>query len=401
VEKVFVGRQPIYRDGVDVFGYELLSRDSELNQAAFTDGDKATAQLLFNTFLDIGLDQVVGPHLAFVNVTRNFLFTEYCASLPKGRVVLEIAGDTAIDTALLDRVSYLAASGHSIALDNFVYDERLLPLVEISDIVKLDVQALGRDSIAQHARSLRAYEVKLLAQKIETHEDYQYCKQLGFDYYQGYFFCKPQIVSETKVPFNRLSTLHLLAKLQDPRISIEEVEHAVGQDLAISYRILRYLNSPTLAMPRKIESLRHAIALVGTRLISNWASLILLDAIEAKPRELMITTMVRAQMCQQLGAAMRQRNIDQFFTVGLFSLIDALVDRPMGEALKALPLVDDVKDALLHRKGPMGKALDCVEAYERCNWEQAACGKLDEKDIREAFLCSVAYARKVTGDLVN
>jgi c-di-GMP phosphodiesterase len=302
---------------------------------------------------------------------------------------------------LLNRLSDLTRSGYSIALDNFVYDEQLRPLIELSNIVKLDIQALGRDAIAEQSRALRAYQVKLLAEKVETHQDYRYCKELGFDYYQGYFFCKPQIVSETKIPFNRISTLNLLSKLQDPRITIDDVEHAVGQDLAISYRILRYLNSPLLAMPRKIESLRHAILLVGTRLICNWASLILLEAIEDKPRELMITSMVRAHMCQQLGMAMRKKNIDQFFTVGLFSLIDALVDHPMEEALQTLPLVDEVKDALLHKKGLMARALECVEAYERCDWEKTACEDLDEKSIRDAFLKSVAWTRSATHELVN
>lgn len=401
MEKAFVGRQPIYRDGVDVFAYELFSRDSELNRAAFSDGDRATAQLLLSTFLDIGLEQVVGRHLAFVNVTRNFLLSEYCTSLPKDRVVFEIAGDTEIDNAFLDRLSALIKSGYSIALDNFVYNDAVGPLIELSNIVKLDLQALGREGIAQHAQTLRPYGVKLLAQKVETHEDYAYCRSLGFDYYQGYFFCKPQVVSETKIPFNRLSTLNLLAKLQDPSISISDLEHAVGQDLAISYRILRYLNSPINALPRKIDSLRHAVSLVGTRLISNWASLILLEAIEEKPHELMVTSMVRAHMCQQLGAAMRHKNVDQFFTVGLFSLIDALMDRPMEEALTNLPLVDEVKDALLHRKGPMARALECVEAYERCDWENTACENLDEKNIREAFLRSVAWTRSATHELVH
>jgi len=184
VEKVFVGRQPIYRDGVDVFGYELLSRESELNRAEFSNGDDATAQVLLNTFLDIGLDQLVGSHLAFVNVTRNFLFSEHCESLPKARVVLEIAGDMAVDEALLERVTHLVGSGYCVALDNFVYDEQLRPLIGLCDIVKLDVQALNRGKIEEHVRTLREYEVKLLALKVETHEDYQYCKQLGFYYYQ-------------------------------------------------------------------------------------------------------------------------------------------------------------------------------------------------------------------------
>ena len=401
MEKVFVGRQPIYRDGVDVFAYELLSRDSELNRAAFTDGDRATARVLLNTFLDIGLEQVVGPHLAFVNVTRNFLLTDYCTSLPKEKIVFEIACDAGFDNDFLDGLTRLSKSGYSIALDNCVYSAEVEPLIERVNVVKLDVQALGHDGIAQQAHELRRYRAKLLAQKVETHEDYAFCRKLGFDYYQGYFFCKPQIVSETKIPFNRLSTLNLLAKLQDPSISMTELEHAVGQDIAISYRILRYLNSPIHAMRRKIESLRHAIALVGTRLISNWVSMILLETIEEKPRELMITSMVRAHMCQQLGAAMRHKNVDQFFTVGLFSLIDALVDRPMEEALEPLPLVDEVKDALLLRKGSMARALECVEAYERCDWEKTVCENLDEKHLREAFLRSVTQTRSATHELVH
>jgi EAL and modified HD-GYP domain-containing signal transduction protein len=401
VEKVFVGRQPIYRDGVDVFAYELLSRDSELNRAAFTDGDKATARVLLNTFLDIGLEQVVGKHLAFVNVTRNFLLSEYCTALPKERVVFEISPDTEVDHTLLDKLAQLGSTGYSIALDNFVYNEEFRPLLQVADIVKLDIQALGRTVTAQLMKDLRSFDVKVLAQKVESHEDYQYCKDAGFDYYQGYYFCKPQVLSETKIPFNRMSALNVLAKLQDPNVSIAELEHVVGQDLAISYRILRYLNSPILAMPRKIESLRHAIALVGTRLISNWASLILLDAIEEKPRELMITSMVRAHMCQQLGAAMHQKNVDQFFTVGLFSLLDALVDRSMAEALDELPLVDEVKDALLQNKGPMAEALQCVRAYEYCDWEHTTCGGLDEKSIRETFLRSVAWTRTASHELVS
>jgi EAL and modified HD-GYP domain-containing signal transduction protein len=401
VEKAFVGRQPIYRDGVDVFAYELLSRDSELNRAAFTDGDKATAQLLLNTFLDIGLEQVVGGNLAFVNVTRNFLLSEYSSALPKDRVVYEIGPDILIDQMLLVRLSQLRKVGYCIALDNFVYNEDLRPLLEVANIIKLDIQALGHTVTTQHMGDLRSFGVKLLAQKVESHDDYKYCKDVGFDYFQGYYFCKPQVLSETKIPFNRLSTLNLLAKLQDPNVSIGEVEHAVGQDLAISYRILRYLNSPMLAMPRKIESLRHAIALVGTRLISNWASLILLDAIEEKPRELMITSMVRAHMCQQLGAAMHQKNVDQFFTVGLFSLLDALVDRPMAEALEQLPLVDEVKDAILNEGGLMAEALQCVKAYEYCDWDHTTCGQLDEKSIREAFLRSVAWTRAAAHELVS
>jgi EAL and modified HD-GYP domain-containing signal transduction protein len=400
VDKAFVGRQPIYRDGVDVFAYELLSRDDELNRAAFTDGDRATAQLLLNTFVEIGLDQVVGPNIAFVNVTRDFVLSEYCVLLPKARVVLEIAANTTIDQPLLDALSRLSKAGYSIALDNFRYRDELRPLLSIANIVKIDIQAMDRKTVATQT-SVREFGVKLLAQKVETHEEYEYCRQLGFDYYQGYFFCKPQVLSQGKIPANRLSTLHLLARLNDPDISMDKLELAVGQNLAVSYRILRYLNSPLFCLPRRVESLRHGIALVGTRLISEWASMILLQSIEDKPRELMVTSMIRAHMCRQLGAAMRQRNLDQFFTAGLLSLIDALLDRQMAEILKNLPLVDEIKDAISNRKGLMGEALQCVEAYERCDWDRISCVDIDDSKIREAYLSSVAWARAVTEEVLE
>src|SRR2546427_94864 len=246
----------------------------------------------------------------------------------------------------------------------------------VANIVKIDTRVVAPETIAEQTAVLRKAGVKLLAQKVETHEAYEQCKQLGFDYYQGYFFCRPQIVSQRKILADRLSILNLLAKLQDPQITIDELELAVGQTLGISYRILRYLNSPLHGLTRKVTSLRHGIALVGTRMISNWASMMLLESIDDKPRELMITTIARAHMCRQLGVAMRQRNMDQFFTVGLLSLIDAVTDRPMAEVLDLLPLVDDVKTAILDRAGIMGTALKCVEAYEQCNWEQAKCGDL-------------------------
>ena len=184
-------------------------------------------------------------------------------------------------------------------------------------------------------------------------------------------------------------------------VAVEELERAVGQDLAIAYRLLRYLNSPIHALPRKIESIRHAVTLVGTSLIGNWASLVLLGRIEDKPRELMITAMIRAHMCQQLGAAMYQRNVEQFFTVGLLSLVDALLDRPMPEALEFLALTGEVKAALVNHTGLMGVALECVQAYERGDWDHTRCRNLDEKTIRDAYLSSVAWTRTITQELVN
>ena len=401
MEKAFVGRQPIYREGVEVFAYELFSQNNELTQAAFAKGDTVAAEALLHDFIKVGLDHVVGPHPAFVNVTRDFVLNDYPWLLPKNGVVLQIPGDSTPDNALLKSLSHLSRTGYSIALHNFVCNDETRPLAELADIVKLDVHSLDQEKLTEQVQTLRPLKVKLLAEQVETHEDYRRCKDVGFDYYEGYYFCRPQAREDRPLPSNRMSTLHLLSKLQDPDISLDELERAVAQDIAMSYRILRYLNSPINAMPRKIESLRHAIALVGTGLIRRWASVIWLESIEDKPRELMIMAMVRAHMCQQLGNAMGAKNLDQFFTVGLLSLLDALLDRHMDKILHDLPLVQPVKDALISRGGVMGAALNCVESYERCDWEHTRCDALDENKIREAYLSSVTWSRAVIHELVN
>jgi c-di-GMP phosphodiesterase len=401
MEKALIGRQPIYRDGVEVFAYELFSRNDELSQAASAKNDPVTAEALMHEFIAIGLDRVVGPHSAFVNVTRDFILKDYPWLLPKHGVVLQVAADTPPDTALMKSLSHLARAGYSIALNKFVYTEEMWPLAELAHVIKLNVRELGREKLSEHIAALRSLGgVKLLAEEVESHEDYQVCKRAGFDYFEGYFFCKPQGAhTSVALPSNRLSTLHLLSKLQDPDISFYVLERAVAQDVAMSYRILRYLNSPINALPRKVSSIRHAIALVGTSLIRHWASVI--ESIEDKPRELMIMAMVRAHMCQQLGIALGCKNEDQFFTVGLLSLMDALLDRPMDTVLNELPLVESVKEALLTRGGIMGEALNCVEAYERCDWPRAVCTNLDEKMMCDAYLAGVAWSRAVIHELVN
>jgi len=403
MEKTFVGRQPIYRDGVQVFAYELFSRTNELNEAALAKADKATGESLVDEFMDVGLQQIAGQHPAFLNVTRDFVLSEFSSSVLKSSTVLQIAGDTPPDADYVNALARLSGDGYSIALKDFVYQDDVRPLAEVADIVKLNVQAFDRVMLARQINALRPHKVKLLAEGVETHSDYQHCRELGFDYFEGYFFCKPQHASfeDRPLPFNRMSMLQLLSKLQDPDVSFAELELAISRDVAMSYRILRYLNSPLNALPRKVESLRHAISLVGTNLIRQWASVIWLESIEDKPRELMIMAMIRAHMCQQLGAAMGCRNTEQFFTVGVLSLLDALLDRPMAVVLNDLPLAESIEDALLRRNGVMGDALNCVQAYERCNWPKTTCGGLDERKIRETYLTSVAWSRSVLHELVH
>jgi len=401
MQEGFFGRQPIYKDGVDVFAYELFSHNNERSQAAFGNGDTVTAEALLHECIHVGLQGVAGKHPAFVNASREFILNDYSWFLPKEGVFLQIGGDAKPDDAFLRATSHLKQAGYSIALKDFAYSEETRPLANIADIVKVNVRSDECDLLAKQMDNIRSLNVKVLAQGIETQEDYTAAKTLGADYFEGYFFCKPNPAASKQIPHNRLSTLQLLATLQTPDATLEQLERALGQDLAMSHRILRYVNSPMNPSLRKVDSIRHAISLVGTNLISQWAGVIWLGSIEEKPRELMVMSAIRAHMCQQLGVAMNCAHPDQFFTAGLLSLLDALMDSPMDSILKELPLISPVKEALLNRSGMMGEAIKCVEAYERCDWAGTVCGKLNESTIREAYLTGVLWARSALNELAN
>jgi EAL and modified HD-GYP domain-containing signal transduction protein len=369
IYEVFVGRQPIYTQQMDVFAYELLFRSGEVQHAGVTDGNQATAHVLVNTFLELGLDALVGSKRAFVNLTRDFLLQDYSLVFPADRVVLEVLEDVAVDADLLAALRNLSAQGYVIALDDFFYQEHLRPLVELADIIKIDVLASGRTTVAEHVKLLRHYDVQLLAEKVETQEDFTYYQTLGFEYFQGYFFCRPDVVKGQRSPTNRLVILELLAKLQSPGTSFRELEALISRDVSLSYKVLRAANVAIYSRACKVESIHQALQLVGLTAMTNIVSLFLLANIDDKPHELLITAMVRAKMCEQLAKRMQQSNSATFFTVGLLSVLDAFMDRPMPDILPMLPLADEIGEALLAHEGMLGVTLDCVLAYERGDWE--------------------------------
>jgi EAL and modified HD-GYP domain-containing signal transduction protein len=362
-------------------------------------GNQATSQVILNTFMEIGLDTIVGEKRAFINLTRDFFLQEYSAVFPAKRVVLEVLEDIPVDAALLAAVRRLSGQGYTIALDDFVYHERLRPLVELADIVKVDVLAMDRKTLCEHSVLLRQHNVRLLAEKVETREVFKFCKALGFDYFQGYFFCKPEVIKGQRVPANRLATLQLLARLRDPDVEFRELETLMSRDVALSYKLLRLVNSAFYSLPRKVDSLRQALSLLGTKFLTTWVSLLILAGFDDKPLELMVTAMVRAKMCELLAQALGRSDTDTFFTVGLFSALDALMDSSMEEILKSLPLSDDLAAALLRHEGRLGSALACVLAYERGNWPAVVCPGLDNAAITGAYLHAITWAAKTSATL--
>ena len=392
----FVGRQPIYGRSIDVFAYELLFRSNEINQASFMDGDAATAQVMLNTFVEIGLDRIVDHHLAFINLTRDFVLGNYCVALPKDRVVLEVLENMDVDEELMEALQRLSGLGYRIALDDFVYHESLRPLVELADIIKVDVLELDRETVMQHVEILRQYPVKLLAEKVETHEEFEFCLDLGFDYFQGYFFCKPKVISAKPMPANRMAVLALLTQLQDPTIEISQLERIIQKDLSLGSEVLRYINSAFFEMPKQIDSINQAVYTVGADRLRMWASLLMLARIEEKPVELFVTAIVRARMCEQLALARHVREVDQYFTVGLFSILDGLLDQPMADIIPTLPLEREIRQALLDGQGLLGMTLACVLAYERGDWDAVLSHGVEVETVKAAYLEAISWASYIT-----
>ncbi|MBI5461092.1 MAG: HDOD domain-containing protein [Gammaproteobacteria bacterium] len=389
---IFIGRQGIFDRSLGIYGYELLYRSSEHNAAGQFDGEQATSTVAINAFLEMGLDQVVGNHLAFLNLTRKFLTGEYPIPFPKERVVLEVLEDIPIDEELIAGIKALSAQGYTLALDDCLFTQRLCGLLPHAQIIKIDIRAASLDTIAAHVERFRAYPVKLVAEKIETQEEFERCRDLGFDYFQGYFLCVPKVLSGQRIPDNKLTILELLSKLQDPEIQAAELETLVSQDLSLSLKLLRYINSAFFALPGKIESIHQALVYIGTRVLRTWVTLLVLRGAEDTPTALMTTALARAKMCELLAAHAGIRDVDTYFTVGMFSVVDAILGIPMERILKSLPFSDAVSSALLERRGQLGAALSCAVAYESGQWDQVKFGTLAADAIARIYLDSITWA---------
>ena len=310
------------------------------------------------------------------------------------RMVLEVLEDIELDTAVLNGIQRLKQQGYTIALDDFIFHPHLEPLVQVADIVKLDLFAFENGGLAEHVQRLSKYPVKLLAEKVETHEVYQQCIELGFDYFQGYFFCKPNIIVGQRTPANRLALLNLLNKLSDLEATVDSLENLISQDVTLSYRLLRYINSSNYALGKTIDSVKHAIMLLGMETVRSLAYLIIVSSVEDKPFELFVTALIRAHMCELLAVELGEKNAAPiYFTVGLFSVIDAIMDKPMQEVLDQLPLNDDICTALIEQHGRMGEALHCAIAYERGEWDEVEYQNISDQKIRDVYLKSLSWCR--------
>ncbi len=398
-QEFFIGRQAIFNHRQQVKGYELLYRDGESDSARIKDGDQATVEVIVNSFIEMGIDAVTDGQPAYINLTRSFLEGGKPMPLEPKQVVLEILEDIPAEPALVEAVSAFKAKGFKFALDDYVCEEGREKLFDLADIIKVDVMSVDEDKIEQEVKLAKRKGKQLLAEKVETQEVFERYKELGFDLFQGYFFAKPKVLSGKRAGVNAMPVMQTLARLYSDDVDVAELETIIGRDVSLSYKLLRYINSPAFSLSRQVSSLREAIMLLGLNAMKCWILLIILSGIKGKPSELLKLALLRAKLCEMLAASEGEKNTEPYFVIGLFSVIDAMLDLPMEEAMAPLPLSDTIKGAILEGKGLHGTLLRCARALANGMLPASADTRKSPKVLQQMYLDAVKWAEDTIRDL--
>ncbi|MFW1677330.1 EAL and HDOD domain-containing protein [Pontibacter sp. JAM-7] len=397
---LLLARQPVFNKSQDVVAYLLLYRGAGGELPAELNDHLATSSVILNTYASICQQGEVRHLPCYIKVTDSTLMSEQFPELPKEHFVLEILGHSKITPEFVERVAELSQLGYRLALSDFEPSERFMPLLKHIHVLKLDVQRFGIDGLEKIVTDLKPYNLELLADKVETKEEFRKCYELGFSLFQGYFLSKPEPIKGKKLSSSKVLLLQLMLELQSPHASAASVEQIVINDPLLTYRILRVVNSAAFNMQREIQSLSHAITLLGFDQIRKWVSLFLVSDTADKPEELTRIMLVRGRMSEIIG---EMTGLDQpisAFITGLFSQLDVLLDMQMTDLLSQVPLQDEIKAALLDKSGQLGKILNEVELYEAGDFDNL--GKLLETRFYEtAYRHSLSWSQQVMQTLYS
>jgi EAL and modified HD-GYP domain-containing signal transduction protein len=385
--EIFIGRQPILDRGQNLAAFELLFRSGLSGGANVSDDLQATATVITRSFSDLGLHAVLGKYRGFINVSADLLMSDMLELLPQEQVVLELLETIQITDDIVARCRDLKAMGFSLALDDFIaYDPVYEPLLEVVEVVKIDLPQLEIPALEQLVRQLKPWPVQLLAEKVDSAEQAERCRQLGFHFFQGYYFAKPVVLTGKRSDPSKLALLRLLGLILSDA-ETHEIEQAFKHNPTLSYNLMRLVNSVAMGMSHKINSLTQAIVVLGRRQLQRWLQLLLFtaDASDADfPTPLMLLAATRGKMAELLAKVTHPRDRDyqdRAFTAGIMSLLDALLGMPMHDILQQLNLAEDVQQALLAREGPIGLLLRLAEKQEGNDLEGMAAMLAQEPNL--------------------
>jgi EAL and modified HD-GYP domain-containing signal transduction protein len=395
-QQLFLARQPILDRDQNVIAYELLFRGAHTESAQVTDDLHATAQVITNLFSEIGIESVIGNSLGFVNVSADMLLADMIELLPAKQIVLEILETVRIDQRIIERCVALKTLGFTIALDDFtLMRDEYQPLLPLIDVVKVDVMEMDRPALIDAAMKLRKYPAKLLAEKIDSRQQFDTCLHLGFHYFQGYFFAKPTLLSSKRADPSQLALLKLLGLVLRDANTLQ-LETAFKQDPKLSYNLLRLVNSVACSPTQRIDSLSQAITAIGRRQLQRWLQLLLFTLQQGPsnfPSPLLQLAAMRGRMMELLC---HDGHGEQAFMVGIFSLLHALIGLTMHDIVEQLRLSPDIRGALLERAGLHGKMLSLCEALEQGDFAVvenvlAQLPGISAQDVTEAQLAAACW----------
>ncbi|MGA1823382.1 MAG: EAL and HDOD domain-containing protein [bacterium] len=390
---IYVARQPIFKKNKIIYAYELLFRDSMENYIPDgIDGDVATSKVLSGSFLTMGIEAITGGRRAFINFTPNLLMKKIPMMFPNEKTVIEVLESTGNETILMHTCKEMRENGYIIALDNFNYSLEQEPLISVTDIVKIDFAANSLETIQEFIKNLPS-NLKLLGEKIETHEDFKAAVDMGFDYFQGYFFCKPEVLHVKELSSFQMNLLQIMAEANKPEIELSKLETLISRDITISYKLMRYINSAHFMRRRELSTIKEAIIYLGEEEFRRFISLIAMSTLATdKPSELIMVSCIRAKFCELAAASVGNcsENPWELFTLGLFSLIDAILDQPMEIIMKKLPLTDNIINALANRTGNFFDYLNLVESYDKGSWNEIV--KINKKLAIDGKKLPLIYA---------
>jgi len=400
-DTLFVGRQPIYNPNLGVIAYELLFRSSSNeNQSQFTvTGDEATSQVFVNTFFEMGVENVVGTQLACINLGDNYMSWSNIPVIKPEKTILDIPKTIEINSQSIEVIRELKQAGYTLALDDISDNPFMRKIMDFISIIRIDVRNLSLQEVARHAKKFRHYNVKLLADKVENLDDFDALNAMHFDYFQGYFLSRPKIVMTKRLSNNKLSIMNLITCLNNPKAEIEDMESVLERDASLSYKILKLINSAGFGLRVKVESIHHAIVILGRQQLSSWATMLALGSLNDRPIEMMHLCMIRAKTCELLAQAANIKDHNRFFTVGLLSALDIIMERKLSVILKQVPLSEDIKSALLEHKGVMGESLVSALAFEVSDWKNVSFQSLSKAVLVKVNMQAYIWANELTGSL--
>ncbi|BEP27963.1 EAL and HDOD domain-containing protein [Helicovermis profundi] len=372
--KIFVARQPIFDSKQDVYAYELLYRNSEENRSNIEslDGDNATSSVITNSILLVGIENMTYGKRAFINFTKKLLIDEIPTLFSNEIVVVEILEDVIPDESIISAVKNMKDKGYLIALDDFVLEYDYLELIKLADIIKIDFILTSKKERREIINRYKKYNIKFLAEKVETIEEFNEAKEMGYSYFQGYFFSKPTIITSNDIKTISTSYSQILKEVIKDEPEYDLISNIIESDIALTYKLLKLINSPAFYTSKKVTSISRALVMLGFKEIRKWISIIMMrDLGKDKPDEIMRVSLIRGKMGEGLARLCKMNSRkDEMFIIGIFSMIDTLMDRTLFDILSEMPFETGIIEALLGYDNELRKLFKVILAYEVGDWDK-------------------------------